>query len=468
MKRIADEIAKGKNLQENLSVYAGKMMSIYSDYSFVRLSMNYYTYYEMVSEAGIKDDKLQDIIETFNKAVSRGIINTASGSEWEELVSSMDDIRNRVISIMQGLTSYVDIFNIYEYCLNRIEYSFYENDAEKKLSAPDDDELAREMIQFILSDNDSVVINSKIAEMVRQLPMRMTKSRFFELLRTGIGVYKGSQTSSVEDFLYMLKTTSMVEISPYIELLSDDIKAIYNEFRSTSFSDMTKDVFDDMRNKKDFAAAYLMQEIDMYMSMGELINDAYVILMSAPYVMDESSDANICRRIIGRVSGMFDSESAGKAYDSLNDDFIRLEGRQEALQTKFSTYDYIIAQVLDEDADILDSLMLDKIYRSLERIQLLESDSIFAGFEKKNSSEADGAYIAKVTDELITELKEFFKNNEKLVNRAVMAHVLSGLPVFFNNVDEIQEYIKNALAQCGDKAEKAAVTEIFRQLQADE
>ena len=112
--------------------------------------------------------------------------------------------------------------------------------------------------------------------------------------------------------------------------------------------------------------------------------------------------------------------------------------------------------------------MLDKIYNSLNRITALESGSIFVEFNQKNTAIADETYIEKITDKFINELTELFKSNEKLVNRAVMAHVLSGLPVFFNNIDEIQNYIYNSLSQCGDKAEKAAVVEILNQLRQEE
>ena len=49
----------------------------------------------------------------------------------------------------------------------------------------------------------------------------------------------------------------------------------------------------------------------------------------------------------------------------------------------------------------------------------------------------------------------------KLINRAVMAHVLASLPVFFNNVQEIQNYVYSSVNGCSDMAEKTACAEIF-------
>ena len=45
-----------------------------------------------------------------------------------------------------------------------------------------------------------------------------------------------------------------------------------------------------------------------------------------------------------------------------------------------------------------------------------------------------------------------------------MATVLSMLPVFFNNTEEIQDYINSSLIQCSDEAEKKAVVEVIKMI----
>ena len=40
----------------------------------------------------------------------------------------------------------------------------------------------------------------------------------------------------------------------------------------------------------------------------------------------------------------------------------------------------------------------------------------------------------------------------------------SMLPVFFNNTEEIQDYINSSLIQCSDEAEKKAVVEVVRMI----
>lgn len=45
-----------------------------------------------------------------------------------------------------------------------------------------------------------------------------------------------------------------------------------------------------------------------------------------------------------------------------------------------------------------------------------------------------------------------------------MSAVISQLPVFFNNLSELQDYIFQALQNCSDKAEKLACIEVLHQI----
>ena len=48
--------------------------------------------------------------------------------------------------------------------------------------------------------------------------------------------------------------------------------------------------------------------------------------------------------------------------------------------------------------------------------------------------------------------------------RAVMAKILSDLPVYFNSIDEIQNYIRGSFESCTDEAEKETCKELLEEL----
>ena len=102
--------------------------------------------------------------------------------------------------------------------------------------------------------------------------------------------------------------------------------------------------------------------------------------------------------------------------------------------------------------------------KALKKVSLLQSGSDFVELEKDKSSEEvpQDLYADEVCESLIDDLKTFFESASVPVRRAVMATLLSQLPVFFNNTDEIQNYINVSLMQCTDEAEAAATVEVLK------
>jgi hypothetical protein len=112
MKKLEKEIQNGTELKKNIPVFSVRMMEIYRRYSAVRFSMNYFTFYEVMGETKIGDEKLQKAVDRFNQIVKK------TGSSDSEVISAavkeIEDLRNQVIEVMKGLTAWADIFKIYE------------------------------------------------------------------------------------------------------------------------------------------------------------------------------------------------------------------------------------------------------------------------------------------------------------------------------------------------------------------
>lgn len=460
MNSTIKEIMNNKNLEINIPKFGKSLMTIFNSYSFIRLSMNYYTYYEIVSENN-NDATLEKFIEKFNNIIKYGVINPVMGEAQEKVLKDVIEVRNEVIDIMKGLTCLADIFNVYEYVLNRIEYNYKDSSHIEKLN---DVDFTTAVISYILSDKDNVVMNTKISETVRELPVRLTKAKFFEMLHTGMLVYKGSEKQSVDDFLYMLRTSTMLDIVPSAFILSEDIKDIYEEFKNADFSKLSEEKYTDLSAKLKFATNFIEDTVNKYMIFAEVLNDAYVIVLSNHYVEELPIEHPACTMIIETLYNRF-------TKDKLEDDvevenaFFKLEGKQEAYHRQYSSMLSTLDYLLDSKKELINSLVLDTMYNSLDIISKLVSGSIFVEFDTKtNSEEADADYIDSKFETLRGDFTEFFKNNKKPVNRAVMAQVLSALPIFFNNVDEIKDYIVQSISQCSDEAEKLACYEIFHSL----
>lgn len=163
---------------ELLTIYAEEFMRLHHRYASMKMMMEYYMFYEMVSE-GINPyiSSAEDSAETFHGLLSR-YLEGPSDEELQQMAEKLLSLRGEIVDKMQVLTAYVDCFVVYEYILNRVQYRF--DDMELM---PGDGVFAQDLVNFIFSSEDNTVISDKIRFAVGQLPMRMTRQHYFDLVR---------------------------------------------------------------------------------------------------------------------------------------------------------------------------------------------------------------------------------------------------------------------------------------------
>ena len=158
---------------------------------------------------------------------------------------------------------------------------------------------------------------------------------------------------------------------------------------------------------------------------------------------------------------LFLGKFSPKSLEEIEDMFVMLEGTQEELYPKLSSYD-ITDQIMESYSENIEKLGLKNVYDVVYKLPRLNSDSMFMELTvDEDNTTADEEYVKAKEEELYKEYTELFADNEKLINRAVMSASIAELPVFFNNISELQDYIYNTLSVCNDKAEKLACIEIL-------
>ena len=73
----------------------------------------------------------------------------------------------------------------------------------------------------------------------------------------------------------------------------------------------------------------------------------------------------------------------------------------------------------------------------------------------------DQAMLSAAASRFFEEFSSAFEGQPRVLVRAVMAKVLSSLPVFFQSLDEVREYIRNSLESCTDYMEKAITMKLI-------
>lgn len=456
------EITNKRNLETNLSKYSNYMMSEYNSLSYTKLALNYYTITDMVTEKKDLSGKLVSLLEQLNTLVDKYVINQ-SVEDIEAGVTAIDTIRNDIMNVMSIITSYTDHFNIYEYILNRVEYKFADDEYDDTYYKT---ELGKDIMNYIVSERENNTINLKISEIIGQLPVRMTKNKFLELVSDTFTLYNGATIKAVDDFIYTLRTSSTISRPDGFETEFAEFFDILKEFEQVDFKNIDKATYDKCHDLLMIAAEKLFVLADMFMLLEEAVNDVYAIILSNPYAICDVDKNNATRNIIRYAYSEYNGISCDINEDNIGDSFEQIEGEQERLSEVIMACEYVLDDVLNNQMDMCQSLMLDKIYRTLGVITKLQSSSIFIDL---NESKANTQIISEEQLEekklnLLNELSALFKEHSQQFNRAIMAVVLSSLPVFFNSLQEVTEYVDNSLFGCSDVAERRAVEEVVKSI----
>ena len=461
MKKIVGDLLKNKNIDSSLQEYYGRFMEINNKYAMIRLAMNYYTYYVITSEdGGMIAPGYKEFVDKINLSIEKYMCKTGDLSEE---IAGLEEIRKQIIGKVRDITCFVDRYNIYEHALNRVEYRFKD---ESYPGGYSDENYTRQIMQFILEDEDNMMINSKIKDVIGQLPVRLTKNKFFEMLSNGISIYNGGTRESLKDFLYMIRTCSMLDSTDTMETNYPHLLEAFEQLKDMKFKEMSEADYNKMKDKLSDITTYIDGEMDSCMMIQEILNELLLVLYTDSY---KKSDNIViaCDEIVKDTNLLFMDKFSSKSLEEIEDMFVMLEGEQEKLYPMLSSFD-ITDQIRESYSERINELGLKEQYDIVLKLPKLNSDSMFVEMDRfEDTTVVDDAYLEQQKEYMVSVYKTLFAENDKMINRAVMSAVLSELPIFFNNISELQDYIYNMLSICTDKAEKLACIELINGIMAE-
>lgn len=396
--------------------------------------------------------------------------DTLDDTQRKQLVDHILAMRTEVIDRMQVLTGYVDCFVVYEYILNRIQYRF-----DEKEVLPEDTAFAQEVMNFIFGSNDNVTINDNLRVVLGQLPMRMTRSHYFDLIKNCISVYKGSEIESLEGFLYMFRTSAMLYKHPAQEQYFTEFSGVLQELMEADYEHMDRTLYELYAEKVRVSASKLNDLSDLYMQIGQIINGVYTLVVTEPYCVDEEK-MTVVDDVIRGINALFlekeidlwQMEDLLTEEDRLNwlaEKLPAVEGQQEKLYQSVNVAEAALDELLEGRAEEIEAAGLSDAFIKLHHLSQLNSSSVFAPLESQESAGIVTAEIAEQeTEKLLSELKELFQGRSRMFRRAIMAATVEKLPTFFKSAQEIADYMMNALNQCDDEAEKYASKQLILEM----
>lgn len=464
-RKIIKDIMRHKDLEMNLPAYAGSYINLTYEYSLIHLVLNYYTLKEVQDDLqnASFDEFLSSVLDEIHTMLFQTLLDDGLKENPSAVIENINRLRDEMTKRMTILTSYTDTLQIYEYVLNRIEYGI-----TKETYPVEESELTARVFQYLFQNNDKMVINSKIQMVTGQLPIRMTKSRFFDYLTDTLNIYKGSDKTAVDDFVAMLKSIALLELPEGYEDAYPEIVKIIQAMEHTDFKNLDLAGYQILAEQFSATAGYLTELVSHYLLTMEIINDFYVALLAMPYEKKKEKSITTC---ISMLKGLHDAFiSSGEIPETVDEGFMIIEGKQEVLGEEIMQYESILQDVLTEHADTISWIMADQIFRNLSLISKLLSNSLFIDLaeEEIQPETADDPYIRAQRDSLVYLLTEFFNKHPKEINRAVMAALFSNMPVLFNSQQEIKEYIEYSLNHCSNNSELMACAKILEEMMEEE
>lgn len=454
MRHLIQDIMKGKDLKNNLEQYKNLAATAYSEYAALELTFSAYVMIqEVVEEKAELPEKEADIMNRILKAL--GTLGDGS-AEADSLIAQMQTLRREITDKMDLFTCYTDRFLVYEYVLNRMELKYLpEKELNRKLEVFDEDRYMQQLSDYLFSDRDQSVVREKVRLVLGQIPVHMTKSKFSQRVSEALTLYKDSDRRTLEDFIYMIRTSAMVyEPAKYVGEYPA-FETILHRLETAEYTGMEEDTYHEMADMLEEGARQIHEITDFYYNLQKVVNSIYAVCLISPYQEKESRLIRLCRQIWGSL--------ADRDY---RDEMLEpLEGQIEDRLERTSYLETVLFDIKSSYQAELEELGLTGFFGDAATVANLLSDSLFIDLELTSQEEtADAAYIQQRTGELLEELMQKLGEVSRPVKRAVMGQVLEKLPLMFEKAEEVLEYIQVNLMGCQDKAEKCVVMMILQDL----
>ncbi|NLJ95962.1 MAG: hypothetical protein GX321_02315 [Clostridiales bacterium] len=471
LKSIYKNLINNRNLEKNIPDFMNDVVGKYYAYASVQLALLYYTYYEMYCDDNSHWDRgLLDYSKSLTDLVADLGNLSKSGKELEDKVKALDKLRDQVKSKMDVISSYRDLFEIYEYALNRVEYRF--KSMEDIDNIEDDEEFAKEVLRFIFDSDDNVQINELIKEVIGQLPIRITRQKFFDYLSEGLYELTGVQEATLDTYIYIIRSRATLDITDTIKEEYPDLWSKKEALEGLDFKEITKKDYEEASALIEEVGFFIDTISTAYYVLMEVINQLYVILICASYVgtvtNEEQKLEDAAFYIINDINKVFYDKKAEEPSEDILKKFESLEGYLEYMDYELMSFEDGISHIDTHHRDLVESLMEEKLLNVLLTSKDLLSGSVFIDLRKNRQVETvNKEKIQKEIDKLIEDFDNKFKKVDRMIVRAIMANTINRLPVFFKNHTEVMDYVLYSLSSCTDKAEKYACKEIINYIMAD-
>ena len=278
----------------------------YFSMAVTQTAMTYYMFYEAWAGAPGEDDfrsstvdelpegrRITDDITEIVDIIFRDAVEDAEG-----LKERITDLREFIKQAATSAATYTDRFGLYEYIFNRIKP--VDRDQLKSIN---NDAAARDILSAIFASGDNAEINMNIKLALSQLPLRMTKSRFSDILDDTLGKYKDTDAQAFRRELYMIRSSA--GIYPFEGGKCARLEELTKELEGLDFSSISAEQFSDAEQAMETAATLMKDMSEFYQMTEQIVNYLLMLIILYPIVSENE------RATMSEVRCMIDEASKG-------------------------------------------------------------------------------------------------------------------------------------------------------------
>ncbi len=451
-RQLAGDIKAGRNTEQVLPELMNRMASAYGMMSYYNMNMELSMMLESKEEGIIKPGRtVKELEEKLYEIIRKTLLSAFVPEVYEEAVKELAELREKVISRMDILTAYTDLFILYEYVMNRLEAVF---ETAEEPESMDNDAVAKEILQWIFSEEEPALVNEHIKEMLSCLPVRMTKGKFLELVENAFSIYEESDDRGVDMFDYMLRSAAGLYTPKGMAKSYTKLDKVKKIFESKSFAELTKEEYLERREALAEGSAYIRNATECLSDIQAVANALLTVLFTKQYFTLSAERASVRPQEITRK--LLSEEAVDT--ESL---FAGVETEMEAVSEEIMGLEASLLHVKETMEKQIEELMLSVVYKRLLTVQRLNSSSAYASLAEEVTEKKEG-HLKQVKEAFLVDIRETLEQGSRVRNRAVMAAVLRELPVFFNNHTEVMNYVRTALDGCRDEKEKKISVDLLR------
>ncbi|MCR5321785.1 MAG: hypothetical protein K6E85_00640 [Lachnospiraceae bacterium] len=372
----------------------------------------------------------------------------------EDLTKRALDLRNKLKDAATDIFAYQDIVKLYQYVLCRTKP--IDVTAGKVFN---DEAEARDVLSAIFRAETNAAINENISLCVAELPLRMTKARYHDILMNELKVYSGGSKSAFERNMFLMKMSAGIGGLPIDKLLK--VESILQKIEDTDLNNVNtetkvqleeelsrcKVLLEDYKDVSELivqALDHLLVYMKNYRDSGK---EAIAEVMELKYIVDESL-AN------------FEKGRRDKMSQTVLGLFSKTEG---VVDEEFEKIAKTLGQFLKKSTQKEDKELKPYLERFLVCDRLL-SQSYYADIESVDEDEETigSEEVEAAVEDFCKEMEKCFENDSKMMNRARMAATFTNIPVFFSSRTEVMNYVIASISGCRDAYEKEVSLELAK------